>query len=319
MRLYVLLPKDRIRAYILLASLVIAGAVIGLLRTPPNVAGGPPTDPMASVATAGFLSASGLGGIGGPEGNAGAGNQDLPVQLVSYTVESGDTLSSIAQEFNTSSDSIAYINSLSSPDRINVGFKLTVMKNASGVVVKVAGGDTLSGICSRFDVEPDEIVEVNHLADANSLSVGQTLLLPGAKPSRAGQILSRSNSLSWPVRGSISSAYGWRTHPVYGTEGFHEGIDIAASLGAKVAAAATGKVTFVGWSGDYGRLIVIDHGGGVETAYGHLNDYNVSTGNSVVAGQIVGYVGESGNATGPHLHFEVRKNGSTVNPRSYLP
>lgn len=144
--------------------------------------------------------------------------------------------------------------------------------------------------------------------------------LPEPGPSsRPGQTPSRSSSFVWPLEGYVSSPYGLRTHPILGNELFHEGIDIAAPFGRDVCAAASGKVIFSGWYEGYGRLVIVSHAGGIETWYGHLSDYEVSDGEEVSAGRVIGYVGESGNATGPNLHFEIRKNGTPVNPRDYLP
>ena len=84
-------------------------------------------------------------------------------------------------------------------------------------------------------------------------------------------------------------------------------------------AAGSGEISFLGWSGDYGRLVIINHGDGIETKYAHLSGYDVLVGDYVYAGDVVGYVGQSGNVTGPHLHFEVLRNGNPVNPRNYLP
>ncbi|MGE5579786.1 MAG: peptidoglycan DD-metalloendopeptidase family protein [Bacillota bacterium] len=241
------------------------------------------------------------------------------ISLVKYTVKSGDTLSSIAKQFNTSSDSIAHINGIVSPDRISVGKELSVMQNGVGTVVKVQSGDTLSGISSKYAVPVDDIVLVNGLDGPDDIAVGQILLLPGATVTRSLQILSRSSSFTWPAKGPVSSSFGWRIHPVSGQSSHHDGIDIAASQGSNVYAAASGEVTFADWYAGYGRLITIDHGGGIETWYGHLSGFVASEGDRVYAGDIIGYVGQSGTATGPNLHFEVRKNGDPVNPRDYLP
>lgn len=138
----------------------------------------------------------------------------------------------------------------------------------------------------------------------------------------------RGGNWTWPVPGStrITSAYGWRVHPVYRYKKFHSGIDIAASLGTKVVAARGGTVILVsapvqgrsygGWG--YGNYIVIDHGDGKATLYGHLKQVEVSVGNGVDAGDRIGLVGSTGTSTGPHLHFEVRVNGNTVNPSDYV-
>ncbi|MBC7323857.1 MAG: peptidoglycan DD-metalloendopeptidase family protein, partial [Moorella sp. (in: Bacteria)] len=121
-----------------------------------------------------------------------------------------------------------------------------------------------------------------------------------------------SGRLAWPIQGTITSPYGYR-----GRE-FHTGLDIAGSIGEPVGAAEDGTVTFVGYDGGYGRMIAIDHGGGLVTRYAHLSGYNVRSGQQVSRGQVIGYVGVSGRTTGPHLHFEVLVNGSFRNPYEFL-
>ncbi|MGD0272218.1 MAG: peptidoglycan DD-metalloendopeptidase family protein [Gaiellaceae bacterium] len=125
-----------------------------------------------------------------------------------------------------------------------------------------------------------------------------------ATPSAAGLI--------WPVQGVLTSPYGMRWGRM------HEGIDIGAATGTPIYAAAGGTVIYAGWEGGYGNLTVIDHGNGLATAYGHQSQIVVSSGAIVSRGQLIGYVGSTGHSTGPHLHFEVRVNGTPVNPLSYL-
>jgi murein DD-endopeptidase MepM/ murein hydrolase activator NlpD len=114
----------------------------------------------------------------------------------------------------------------------------------------------------------------------------------------------------WPVSGSVTSGFGWRWGRM------HEGIDIAAGYGAPVVASASGTVIHAGWMGGYGNLVVIDHGGGLSTAYAHLS--SITAGGSVAQGQVVGYIGCTGHCFGAHLHFEVRVNGGAVDPLGYL-
>ena len=129
-----------------------------------------------------------------------------------------------------------------------------------------------------------------------------------------------SGTFTWPLPGytNNSSAYGWRVHPIFGTRKFHKGEDIPAPTGTPIVAAASGTVTTAGWVSGYGNYTVINHGGGVMTAYGHQSAIHVSVGQTVTAGQTIGLVGSTGNSTGPHLHFEVYVNGSTQNPMSYF-
>jgi len=122
-----------------------------------------------------------------------------------------------------------------------------------------------------------------------------------------------------PVNGGrITSGYGFRLHPVYGTFEFHSGIDIADERDTPVAATARGKVTFTGWVEGYGNLVIIDHGFNYCTYYGHLNKILCKQGDKVDRGKIIGLIGDTGTSTGYHLHYEVRFNGKTVNPVKYL-
>jgi len=124
--------------------------------------------------------------------------------------------------------------------------------------------------------------------------------------------------LAYPVRGILTSGFGNRVSPITGVYGFHSGIDIGADPGTPVIAAASGKVVGSEYMGGYGYTIIIYHGGGFSTLYGHLSGFAVSSGQDVKQGQIVGYVGSTGFSTGPHLHFEVRINGAVKNPYGYF-
>lgn len=124
--------------------------------------------------------------------------------------------------------------------------------------------------------------------------------------------------VAWPVHGTITSPFGWRQNPFGGGPEFHQGLDIAAATGTTVTAAASGTVISAGWYGGYGNYILIDHGGGMSTGYGHLSQIFVSNGQTVQKGQAIGAVGSTGASTGPHLHFEVRMHGKPVDPAAYL-
>ncbi len=124
--------------------------------------------------------------------------------------------------------------------------------------------------------------------------------------------------LSWPVNGRLTSPFGNRVHPITGVVKLHTGMDIAAPTGTPVRAAGAGTVILARWFGGYGNAVVIDHGGGLTTFYAHQNGLNVSAGQTVSTGDVVGWVGSTGFSTGAHLHFETRENGNPVNPANYL-
>ena len=128
-----------------------------------------------------------------------------------------------------------------------------------------------------------------------------------------------TGTMLWPAEGEITSPFGWRTHPIFGTQRLHTGIDIGADYGDTVRAADGGVVIHSDWMGGYGNAVIIDHGNGISTLYAHNSQLLVSEGQSVAKGQAISRVGSTGYSTGPHLHFEVRQNGSPVNPLNFLP
>lgn len=131
--------------------------------------------------------------------------------------------------------------------------------------------------------------------------------------------IASSGAMMWPTNGEITSPFGWRTHPIFGTARYHSGIDIGADYGDPIAAADSGVVIYADWMGGYGNAVIIDHGGSISTLYAHNSQLLVSEGQRVYKGQTIAYAGSTGYSTGPHLHFEVRENGSPVNPLGYLP
>lgn len=132
------------------------------------------------------------------------------------------------------------------------------------------------------------------------------------------QPVSGSGVMIWPVNGVVTSPYGYRTHPIFGTTIYHSGIDIGVDYGTPVHAADGGVVVEAGWISGYGYAVIIDHGNGLSTLYGHNQELAVSEGQSVSQGQVIAYAGSTGNSTGPHVHFEVRANGDPVDPAGYL-
>jgi murein DD-endopeptidase MepM/ murein hydrolase activator NlpD len=261
-------------------------------------------------------------------GLVGTGRGPDPLKPLRYLVQPGDSLASIADNFAIDVPTMLGANAIDDPDLLPVGTELTVLPLV-GVLYRVADGDTLGFIADHYAVDLPEIVRVNALPSAEFIVEGDQLILPGARPSStssAGQeapILSIpapvlvQPSFLWPAHGRITSYFrqvGW-TSP----RG-HAGIDIAAPFGAPITAAATGQVVLAtSAGGPYGTMIIIDHGDGIRTVYGHLSQLDVDVGQRVDRGQLIGLCGSTGFSTGPHLHFEVRQEGELRDPLSYLP
>ena len=141
-----------------------------------------------------------------------------------------------------------------------------------------------------------------------------------ARLGKSGQLTKWTGKFVWPVAGGrISSPFGWRIHPIFRDRRFHSGIDIAIGTGTPVKAVADGYVLMAGWINGYGNTVILDHGGGLSTLYAHNNSVSTGAGKAVLQGDIICKVGSTGFATGPHLHFEVRQDGSPQNPMSLLP
>lgn len=247
-----------------------------------------------------------------------------------YTIQDGDTVESIAQAFGLQSSSILYTNGLSEGDVLQVGDTLRIPA-VDGVAYEIQSGDTLWDIALDFGVSEDDVIKANPDLDPEAIHPGQIVLVPGGEPTYRRQVASRggevdrdargvSGSLSyWPTWGTISDYFGWRIHPVYGTEAFHDGLDISVPYGTPVVAAYDGYVTMTEYHGGYGYTVRIDHGGGISTDYCHLSEFDVQLGDWVNAGEVIAYSGNSGVSTGPHLHFMVRVGGSAVDPLGWLP
>jgi len=133
-----------------------------------------------------------------------------------------------------------------------------------------------------------------------------------------GPSIPGSGAFSFPVHGRLTSPFGMRRHPIFKVVSFHSGVDLAAPYGTAIMASDTGRVIFNGWYGGYGKVVIVDHGMDYSTLYAHLSRASASRGQTIIKGQIVGYEGQTGYSTGPHLHFEVRKNGRPQNPLNYL-
>jgi len=248
-------------------------------------------------------------------------------KVITYTVQKGDTISTVAKKFGISEDTIRWANDLTD-DNLAIGDTLQILP-VTGMLHKVQSGDTVYTIAKTYATNPQEIVDFPFNDFANpetfSLVVGQLLIVPdGVKPESGavpvykqvyiaqGPISVSSAGITWPLRGGISQFASW----------YHMAIDITDPIGTPIVSAQDGVVSKVSvgtYDYGYGNNVYVEGGNGIGTHYAHMMSVNVSAGQTVVAGQtVLGWVGMTGRTTGPHCHFEVTKNGVLVDPMSYL-
>jgi murein DD-endopeptidase MepM/ murein hydrolase activator NlpD len=246
--------------------------------------------------------------------------------VFTYAVEPGDSVFSIAAKFGLKPDTVMWSNPELEdyPDLLHVGQELIIIP-VDGVYHEVQAGDTVEGLAKKYKVEPAAIVdyELNGLDEENlGLAAGEYVVVPGGVKPYIPRVV---HAYDGPVPEDAEKGTGIFGWPVSGriTQGFwkhHRAIDIGAAKGTAVKVADSGWVAQSGWSDiGYGYFILIDHGNGFQTLYAHLSAMDVEAGDSVAKGARIGAVGTSGNSTGPHLHFEVRKNGVNRNPFGFLP
>lgn len=229
-----------------------------------------------------------------------------------HRIVQGETLSGIARSYNVDVETLLGGNP-GLEETIYPDTELVILPQ-KGTVHIVESGDTLWRISRGYGVDMETVMTANG-KENNHIAPGEKLFIPGGKPFRAEVAVSRGRNgpFIWPAQGEISSYYGWR----WGRN--HDGVDIANDLGAPVFAAKSGQVIWTGWQSGYGHTVMIDHGQGYVTLYGHLDQYETAPGQYVRAGQRIADMGSSGYSTGPHLHFEVRRNGTAVDPLGVLP
>ena len=234
-----------------------------------------------------------------------------------YKVAEGDTLSSIAEKFDVSVNTIRWANNIGIKGTISIGQNLVILP-IDGIQYTVKKGDTIGGIAKKFEADQAEILDYNDLEDPSQISIGMKLIIPDAepiqpeKPATKPQVKTPSNTSTKP---SVSSdaVRGRYVHPIPNsrlTQGFHgkSSVDFGAPVGTSVRAAAEGTVILAktGYNGGYGTYIIVDHGNGTQTVYAHLSKLLVSVGDKVSQGEKIALSGNTGRSTGPHLHFESR-------------
>lgn len=248
-------------------------------------------------------------------------DEDSHGQISLYVVHSGDSLASIAKMFDVSVNTLLWANNLPRGAKLSIGQTLVILP-VSGVEHTAKKGDTIESISKKYHADPDEVRSYNGLSINDTLEAGAVIIVPDGEMPTTVKI-STKPATSNKLRGANGPSYdGYYASPLVNfrrTQGLHgyNGVDLAEYLGAPVMASAEGDVIVSregGYNGGYGNYVVIQHGNDTQTLYGHLQSTAVIVGDHVAQGQTIGYLGNTGRSTGPHLHFEVR---GAKNPFGY--
>lgn len=227
-----------------------------------------------------------------------------------HRVKSGETLWDIAHQHNLNIDSLIGANNISNMNSIKPEQKFNILP-IKGIIYRVSPGESVASISQKFNVKIKTIREDNQLSESSSLKIDQKLILRGAKPEFSYQDR-LDQKFMYPINTRITSHFGPRWGRV------HEGTDFAAPMGSPIRAASSGRVVFSGWANGYGKVVIIEHQKGLRTLYAHNSQLIVRKGESVGKGEVISRSGNTGNSTGPHLHFEVQVNGRPENPLNYI-
>lgn len=269
------------------------------------------------------MAANGLAGMGGadtglpserPDADSSARDALPELYYAVYAVQKGDMVGKIADRFGISQDSIISVNRLKNTRTIQIG-QLLKIPSIDGILYTVKEGDTPASIADKYRVSLERIALANGISD-NVVPAGSMIFLPDAKLDWVTIQEINGDLFMKPLRGGyyVSSRYGWRNNPFSGTRTFHNGIDLAASMGTAIYAALDGTVSSTGYDVTYGNYVIVSHHSGYQTLYGHMSKILVSKGKHVTTATRIGLVGNTGQSTGPHVHFTVYKNRATINP-----
>ncbi|MGL4653015.1 peptidoglycan DD-metalloendopeptidase family protein [Cetobacterium sp.] len=248
--------------------------------------------------------------------------ENIVLEDIEHIIKKGDTISDLSKEYKIKSDYI-YANNVDKNLRVlQIGKKINI-PTEQGIFYSVKKGDTFEALSKRFEVDVKTIKEDNNI---DRLLIGTKIFLREPKVSRylnsfKQQYVKQNSMGSFAnplVAMSLTSSFGSRKHPVLKQVLNHAGIDLKAKTGTRVVSARDGVVSFVGRASGYGKLIIIKHSDGYETRYAHLSKIDVKKGQKVSKNEYIALSGATGRVSGPHLHFEIRKNGKVENPLAYL-
>jgi len=237
---------------------------------------------------------------------------NVPLKIKTHKVKKGESLNAIAKKYGVSMATICGSNNLKSYDYVDPGTVLRI-PNKEGILYNMKEGNSVTGLAKKYRIPVEKILAENNFKNSDFVPMGELLFIPDAKPQNI------FSGFLWPTGSRrVTSGFGWRRNP-FNREyrEFHKGMDISARY-EWVRSTKYGKVTFTGWMGGYGNAVIIAHPGGWKSLYGHLSRIIVKEGQYVKQGQSIAKSGNTGRSTGPHLHFELIKQGGHINPKKYL-
>lgn len=242
-----------------------------------------------------------------------------PVSFQSYKVQPGDSISSITKKFGLNNIStLIAVNDIDNVRQLRAGQKLKI-PSIDGLFYTVQKGNSLQGLSLKYGVTMEDLLDVNEL-ETSELSAGQVIFIPGAKMEPSALSRAMGELFRSPLKTSyrLTSHFGPRADPFTGARSNHTGVDMACPTGTPILAAASGTITYSGTSPVFGYYVIINHGNGYQSLYGHMSKILAKKGQWVSQGTRIGLVGSTGYSTGPHLHFTVFKNGKLVDPLSLI-
>ena len=254
----------------------------------------------------------------------GDGDTTLPTieeRILRHTVADGESIADVSAALDVSVLSLLASNRLFGSEQLQPGQVLYASQD--GLLHTIQPGQTLTDISLAYAIPVETLSEANGLTSGGTIYAGDRILIPGISTSFWADVVSLSRGVSarfiWPVSGEVVSEFGPRVHPVLENRENHDGIDIDVPEGTTIRAAAGGTVSFYGEQPGYGNLMILEHGDGFYTLYGHLEEAIASPGRFVDMGQSIAVSGNSGISSGPHLHFEIRNGEFPIDPLRYLP
>ena len=243
----------------------------------------------------------------------------IGIKYEEYTIGEGENLTTVSRKIGASLDTLVSVNKISNANKLSPGQKI-IIPNRNGLLHTINENEKIEEVAEKYDIQLNRILAFNKIENISDIKIGDDIFLPGARYTLDERIDKFGQMFSLPATvNRISSVFGYRIHPISGVRTKHTGVDIPGSLNTPVYAARKGKVIFAGYSGGYGNLVIVRHDKGYTTYYGHLNRITTKIGDNVGVGVMIGRMGNTGNSTGSHLHFEVRKNGEALNPADFIP